>query len=93
MPVPDGASADSGASQWPAKASISLRAPRSPSACAARRRGQGKASPGSFGMDQILPYNSEDALIVLRMAIEIVERFLAEGEEPAKRSVVQLVRE
>jgi hypothetical protein len=44
-------------------------------------------------MDQILPYNSEDALIVLRMAIEIVERFLAEGEEPAKRSVVQLVRE
>jgi len=46
VPVPDGASADSGASQWPAKASISLRAARSPSACAARRRGQGKATQG-----------------------------------------------
>ncbi len=55
MPVPDGASADSAASKWPAKASISLRAPRSPSACAARRRGQGKATSGYLGMDQILP--------------------------------------
>jgi hypothetical protein len=41
VPVPDGASADCAASTWPAKASISLRATRSPSACAVRRRGQG----------------------------------------------------
>jgi hypothetical protein len=40
-----------------------------------------------------LPDNTEDALSVLRMAIQLVEQFLAEGEEPAKRSVVQLVRE
>jgi len=40
-----------------------------------------------------LPDNTEDALIVLQMAIQLVEQFLVEGEEPCEGSVIQLVRD